>query len=290
MEVAYYPGCSLEGLARSYNESVEAVVKALGVDLKELKDWTCCGASSAHVMNDALAVGLAARNLGIADKTGLDLLVPCAACFQRLKVADKHLKQGKPVEGLSLTYGGDFEIMTIPGFLWDRVGEDAVRARAKTSLEALSPVCYYGCLTARPPKVTDARNADDPQEMDKLLRTLGANVKPWSFKTECCGGSLTLTRPDLQMKLTQRILDMAEEAGADCIVVDCPMCHENLDSRQAEISQETGKKYNVPILYVTELMGLAFGLAGVEKWLGRHTVDPRPLLRERGLLQVQVRA
>lgn len=289
MEVAYYPGCSLEGLAKSYNESVEAVAKVLGVELRELEDWTCCGASSAHVMNDALAVGLAARNLGIADKAGLDLVVPCAACFQRLKVADKHLQQGKPVEGLSLQYSGSFEILTLTGFLWQKVGEEALRAKVSKSLEALNPVCYYGCLTTRPPKVTDAANPDDPQEMDKVLRTLGANVRNWSFKTDCCGGSLTLTRPDLQMKLTQRILDMAEEAGADCIVVDCPMCHENLDSKQAEISQETGKRYNVPVFYVTELMGLAFGDPAVEKWLRRHTVDPRPLLGEKGLLQVQVR-
>jgi len=284
MEVSLYPGCSLEGLAKSYNESLEAVSRTLGVELHELKDWTCCGAASAHVANDKLAVALAARNLGIADKAGMDLVVPCSACFQRLKVAEKHLKQGKPVDGLSIKYEGNLHIKHLPDFLWENVGEDLIKEKVKKSLEALSPVCYYGCLTSRPPKVTDARNHEDPQEMDNILKALGASVKNWSFKTDCCGGDLTLTRPDLHMKLTQRILDMAEEAGADCIAVDCPMCHENLDSKQTEISRETGRAYNIPIFYITELMGLAYGIPAVEKWVGRHTVDPRPFLKGKGLI------
>jgi heterodisulfide reductase subunit B len=290
MEVGYYPGCSLEGLAKSYNESVQAVLKTLGVKPHELKGWTCCGAASAHVVNDDLAVGLAARNLGIADATGLDLVVPCAACFHRLKVAEKHLKQGKPVKGISVKYDGKHSILTVPDFLWERIGEEALRAKVRKPLEGLSPVCYYGCLTARPPKVTDARDHEDPQEMDRVMTALGADVRNWSFKTDCCGGDLTLTFPDLHKKLTQKVLDMAEEAGADCIVVDCPMCHENLDSKQDEISQDAGKSYNVPIYYITELMGLAFGDPGVEKWLSRHTVDPMPLLGEKGLLPAQVRS
>ncbi len=284
MEASLYPGCSLGGLAKSYRESLEAAARALGVKLRELEDWTCCGASSAHATNDKLAVALAARNLGLADKVGMDLVVPCAACYQRLKVAEKHLKRGNPVDGLLVEYEGDFHIRSLTDFFWENVGEKALKERMEKPLQALSPVCYYGCLVVRPPKVTDAKNPEDPQEMDKVLKSLGANVKNWSFKTDCCGGNLILTRPDLQMKLTQRILDMAEEAGADCVVVACPICHENLDSKQAEISQEAGKSYNIPILYFTELMGLAFGDPAVEKWLGRHTVDPRPLLREKGLI------
>lgn len=284
MEVSLYPGCSLHGLARAYNESIEAVSKTLGVELRELNDWTCCGSSSAHVTSDKLAVALAARNLGIADKVGMDLVVPCAACYQRLKTAEKHLKQGKPVEGLSIKYEGNFHIKPMPDFLWENVGEKALREQVKKPLKALNPVCYYGCLTVRPPKVTDAKNPEDPQGMDNVLRSLGAKVRNWSFKTDCCGGNLTLTRPDLHMKLAQRILDMAEEAGADCIAAACPMCHENLDSKQKEISREAGKSYNIPIFYFTELMGLAFNDPAVETWLGRHTVDPRPLLRQRGLI------
>jgi len=284
MEVSIYPGCSLEGLAKSYLESLEAVSKTLGVELRELADWTCCGSASAHVVNDELAVALAARNLGIADKVGLDLVVPCAACYQRLKVAEKHLKQGKPVEGLPIQYEGKLHIKPMHDFFGENVGEKALKEHVRKPLGGLSPVCYYGCLTSRPPKITDARNPEDPQEMDRVLKSLGAEVKNWSFKADCCGGDLTLTRPDLHMKLTQRILDMAEEAGANCIAVACPMCHENLDSKQAEISQETGKSYSIPVFYFTELMGLAFGDPAAEKWLTRHTVDPLPLLKEKGLL------
>jgi heterodisulfide reductase subunit B len=206
-----------------------------------------------------------------------------------LKVAEKHLKQGKPVEGLPIKYEGSLQIMTMPDFFWENVGEKALKEKIKRPLQGLNLVCYYGCLTSRPPKITDARNPEDPQEMDSVLRSLGASVKNWSFKADCCGGDLTLTRPDLHMRLTQRILDMSIEAGADCIAVACPMCHENLESKQAEISEETGRSYNIPIFYFTELMGLAFGDPAVEKWLSRHTVDPMPLLREKGLLEMQVR-
>ncbi len=283
MEVSIYPGCSLEGLAKAYGESIEAASKVLGVSFRELEDWTCCGSSSAHVTNDELAVALAARNLAIADRTGSDLVVPCAACFQRLKVAEKHLKAGKAVEGVP-RYDGRFRIRTLPDFFLEDVGEAALRDKVKKPLTGLSVACYYGCLTLRPPKITDAKNPDNPKEMDRVLAALGADVKPWSFKADCCGGNLTLTRPDLHMKLTQRILDMAEEAGADCIAAACPMCHENLDSKQAEISRESGKTYAMPVFYFTELMGLAFGELDVQKWLGRHTVDPRPFLQGKGLL------
>lgn len=284
MEVSLYPGCSLQGLAKSYAESLEAVSKTLGVELRELKDWTCCGASSAHVTNDRLAVSLAARNLGIADQAGMDLVVPCSACFHRLKVAEKHLKQGKPADGLNKQYSGNFTIKALPDFFWENVGERALKEKVKQPLHALSPVCYYGCLTLRPPDITDAKNPEDPHEMDKVLQSLGANVKNWSFKADCCGGNLTLTRPDLHMKLTQRILDMAQETGADCIAVACPMCHENLDSKQAEISAESGKPYNIPIFYFPELIGVAYGDPAAGKWMDRHIVNPRPLLRNEGLL------
>jgi len=284
MKVSFYPGCSFEGVAREYRESVEAVSKILGVELKELKDWSCCGASSAHVTDDELAVALAAATLEIADKTGMDLVTPCAACFQRLKVAEKHLLQGKPVKGISGKYKGNFRIKSLEDYLWEDVGEKALSEKVKKPLQALNPVCYYGCLTARPPKITDAKNADDPQEMDNLLRAIGANVKPWSFKTDCCGGNLALTRPDIQMQLSRKLLDMAEEAGADCIVAACPMCHMNLDGKQKEISEEAGKTYQVPIFYFTELMGLAYGDPSVVKWLNRHTTDPKPLLKQRGLI------
>lgn len=284
MNVSYYPGCSLVGTAREYGESFEAVSKMLGIKLKELHDWNCCGASSAHATNDMLAVALAARNLEIADKAGLDLVVPCAACYHRLKVAENELLTGKAIEGISRKYKGDFRIKHSVDFFWEDVDEKALREKIKKPLHGLNPVCYYGCLTTKPPKVTDAKNPENPQAMDNLMKSLGANVRNWSYKTDCCGGSLIFTRPDIAKKLIGKLLNMAEEAGADCIVAGCPLCQSNLDTRMEEISKETGKKYSLPVFYFTELMGLAFGNPSAEKWISRHMIDPRPLLTQKGLI------
>jgi len=284
MKVSYYPGCSLDGTAKEYGESIEAVFGTLGIELQELPDWNCCGASSAHVMNDMLAVALSARNLEIADKAGMDLVVPCAACYQRLKVAEKELLAGEKIEGISHKYQGNIHILDIANFLWDDVGEKALVEKVKKPLEGLNPVCYYGCLTSRPPKITDAKRPEDPQSLDYLVKSLGADVKNWSYKTDCCGGSLMLTRPDIAGKLMQKLLDMSVEAGANCIVAECPMCLSNLDSTQKQISQETGKEYNIPIYYLTELVGVAYRDPAAEKWLHRHATDPRPLLKQLGLI------
>ncbi|MFC1903647.1 CoB--CoM heterodisulfide reductase iron-sulfur subunit B family protein [Chloroflexota bacterium] len=284
MNVSYYPGCSLDGTAREYGESTEAVSRMLDVELKELEDWSCCGASSAHATSDVLALALPARNLLIADKEGTDLAVPCAACYSRLRTAEKELLAGKEIEGISGKYQGNFRIKHLTDFFWEDVGEKAIREKMVKTLAGISPVCYYGCLITRPPKVTDASDPDNPESMDNLMKALGTEVKNWSYKTDCCGAGHALTLPSVAWKLIQKLLDMAEEAGADSIVAGCPMCHSNLDSRQKEVSQVTGKEYNIPIFYFTELMGLAFGDPSVEKWLARHMVDPRPLLRQKGLI------
>jgi heterodisulfide reductase subunit B len=282
--VSYYPGCSLDGTAKEYNESTEAICETLGVELKELDDWSCCGSSSAHATSELLNVALPARNLSIADRAGLDLVVPCAACYSRLKYAEKALRAGEHVEGITRPFEGKFKIRHLADFIWEDVGEETIAKKIKKPLTGLKPVCYYGCLTARPPKVTDAHRPEDPQSMDRLMKLLGAEVKTWSYKTDCCGGSLILTRPDIARTLIQKLFDMAEEAGADCVVTACPMCFSNLDNRQKELSQRTGKEYKVPVFYFSELLGLAFGDPAAPKWLRRHLVDPRPFLKQKGLI------
>ncbi len=283
-EVSYYPGCSLGGTAREYGESVEAVCKTLGISLKELPDWTCCGSSSAHVINDDLAVRLAARNLEIADSVGLDMVVPCAMCYSRLKVGQKAIKDGDLVMDNLEKCHNDYQVFHLVDYIDEFLSKKGMNNKVKKTLKALNPVCYYGCLITRPPNITEAENAEDPQSMDHILSLLGADVKNWSFKTDCCGGSLTLTIPDAAHRLSRRLLDMALEAGADCIAVGCPMCHNNLDSGQRDISQQAGRDYHIPIFYFTELMGLAFDDPSVEKWLKRHAIDPRPFLYEKNLI------
>jgi heterodisulfide reductase subunit B len=277
MNIAYYPGCSLHGTAKEYGASTEDVARTLGVELEELADWNCCGASSAHMTNDDLAFSLAARNLGIMDKTGLDLVVPCSACFQRLKRAEKRLLAKEKPEGVSVTFSGDHQIKWAPDFFWKDVGEKAIRARIKQTLDGLKTVCYYGCLTSRPPEITDAEHPENPVALDKLMKLLGADVRDWSYKTDCCGGNLTLTKPDISAKMTGKLADMAREAGAECIVAACPLCQSNLDMGQPEGVEP------LPVFYFTELLGLALG-EPAEKWLGSHIIDPRPLLRDKNLL------
>jgi heterodisulfide reductase subunit B len=284
MKVSYYPGCSLDGTAIEYNQSLEKVSEKLDIELAELKDWTCCGASSAHVKDDKLAFSLAGRNLLIADKAGLDLMVPCAACFQRLKSAEQHLKAGETIEGLERKYEGKFNIKHSADMIWESVGEKKIAGLVKKPLSGLRPVCYYGCLTTRPPKVTEAKNPEDPQAMDDILKALGADVKNWSYKTDCCGGNLILTHTELAKKLIKKLIDMAEEAGANCIVVGCPMCHSNLDTREGSILRENGQKYDMPIYYFSELMALAYGEEHVDKWLNKHFTEAKSLLKEKGLL------
>ncbi len=283
MKVSYYPGCSLDGTAREYGESTEAVAHALGVELEELADWNCCGASSAHATSDRLAISLPARNLAIADRAGMDVVVPCAACYSRLKAAEKALRDGADIEGVT-DFKGDFKIKHLSDFLRDDVGAAQIAVKQVTSLSGLNPVCYYGCLVTRPPRTTGAVDADNPESVDEVLAALGAEVKPWAFKTDCCGSGHVLTQPDVAFRMIRKLLDMAAEAGADCIVCSCPMCQGNLDSWQSQISAATGQPYQTPIFYVTELIGLALGHRDTEKWLARHNVDPRPLLKAKGLI------
>jgi heterodisulfide reductase subunit B2 len=278
VEVSYYPGCSLHGMAAEYDESIRAACETLGVALAELPDWNCCGASSAHFLDDELAVGLSARNVHIARREGRELLVPCAACFQRLKHAereiDERLRDGD--DPVRISHINDF--FDRPELL------QVLKQRLKKPLAGLAGVAYYGCLSQRPPKVTGARAPENPAAMDDLMRALGMEVRPWSYKTDCCGASLAVTRTDLVRKLSGDLFEAAQEAGAECLVTDCPMCQSNLDTRQAEIEAERDREFGLPVFYITELMALALGDGRAARWWKKHFVDPRPLLKRRGLL------
>lgn len=285
-EVSYYPGCSLHGTAREYDESIRGVCSILNIQLHELEDWTCCGASSAHCTDERLAFQLAARNLAIAEKRGLELLVPCVACYSRFKMAEKEVKEHSEghSKGIHFPYQGNVPIRySLDFFCEESILEEVKRKRVKP-LSGLKVVCYYGCLTVRPPKVTGIHDYENPQHMDRLMEGLGAEPIQWSYKTDCCGASLVMTRTDIVRSLGQKLLSMAKEAEADCVVTGCPMCQSNLDTRQEELEKEGGQKFDLPILYFTELMGLALGHRDVKKWLGRHLTDPIKVLNSKGLI------
>ncbi len=278
MKVSYYPGCALHGTALEFDESTRAISRILGVELCELPDWNCCGASSAHATDESLGRNLVVRNLTIAEKQGLDLVIPCAACYGRFKLIEKETQEGSQATKWS------FRVQSLLNFIASAELMEKITPLKKRPLSGLRVVCYYGCLLVRPPRSTGARNFENPEEMDRLMKLLGAEVIPWSYKTDCCGGSLVLTRTDIVRRLAQKLLDRALAAGAEAIVVACPLCQSNLDSRQEEISLETGQPYNLPVLYFTELLGLVIGPDNGKKWLKRHFVNPMKLLSSKGLI------
>ncbi|HJX31144.1 MAG TPA: CoB--CoM heterodisulfide reductase iron-sulfur subunit B family protein [Thermodesulfobacteriota bacterium] len=284
MKVSFFPGCSLEGTAREYGESIDAVSCFLGIKLEELPGWTCCGASAAHCINEFLSVSLPAKNLLLAEKLNHDLVTPCAACFNRLKNAEKTLIKESQQTDAATPFRGEINVLHLLEFFSREDLIETIKEQVKRPLSNLKVVSYYGCLLVRPPHVTDAKNWEDPQALDNLISLMGGETIFWPYKTECCGGSLLLTNIDIVRRLIGRILDMAREAEADCIVTACPLCQANLDTRQEEIGKAKGVTYNLPIFYFTELLGLAFGLKGTQKWFRRHLVDPRPLLKTKKLI------
>jgi len=295
MRFAYFPGCSLHSTAKEFEESTEVVCEALGIELVEIPDWNCCGATSAHALDKTLSIALPARNLVIAEQMGLDIAVPCAACYNRLMVANEHLKNDpklrKEIEPmLPHPFQGTVRIRPLVDVIVNEVGLEKIAEALKRRLSSLKVACYYGCLLVRPPKILGFDDAEDPRTLDDLMTTLGAEPVEWPYKTECCGASFALTRTDIVFKMTGDVLRMAKQAGANCIVCACPLCMANLDMRQSQIEKMTGEKLDLPIFYFTELMGLAMELDGIERCLERHFVNPKPLIQRMTLEQIAAEA
>jgi heterodisulfide reductase subunit B len=283
LKVAYYPGCSLHGTAKEYDQSVKSVSRALGIELKEVEDWSCCGATSGHATNFKLSVALPARNLMIAGKGDVkEMMVPCAACFNRFKSAQHHLDHDQALKAemegvVGQKYTAGLNIKNPIDILYNDIGLDALARKVTKKLTGLKPVSYYGCLLVRPPEVCQFENYENPYMLDDILKTLGADVKNWSYKTDCCGGSLTISRTDIVGKLVDKLMTMAREAGANCVVTACPVCMANLDTR-------AGENLQLPVFYFTELVALALGLQGSASWFKLHNVDPVPLVSSLGLV------
>ena len=282
MKVSYYPGCSLHATGREYDESVKAVSKALDIELEELDDWSCCGASSAHMTNFKLSVALPSRSIIAAEKKAMDVMVPCAACFNRLKSAQYHLKNNETlrteIEGIiGEKFKGSVNIRNPIDIIYGDIGVDRVKELVTRRLEGLKPVSYYGCLLLRPPEICCFDDYENPYILDRLMESLGAESRNWSYKTDCCGGNLTLGKTEIVVRLVDKLMVMAREAGANCIITACPVCFANLDTRASE-------DVALPAFYFTELMAMALGLEGTDSWFKRHNMDPRPLLRSLGLV------
>ena len=264
MKYAYYPGCSAESTARDMNQSARAVVRALGIDFEEPKGWTCCGATAGHQTNRLLAAALPAANLAKVQDMKLDMVVNCAACYNRMKVANHEISTHPAIrqgvrDALERDYDGSVRVRHLVEVLLEDVGLPAIAKSLKGSLNGLKVACYYGCLLVRPPGIVKFDDPENPKSLDRLVTAMGGESLDWPCKVECCGGGLALSRTDVVVRLTESILDMAVQSGADCIAVSCPMCQMNLDLRQSDINKQSGQKYQIPVVYITQLLGLCLG-------------------------------
>jgi heterodisulfide reductase subunit B2 len=284
--LAYYPGCSLHSTAREFNVSTQAVCQAIDLELVEPNGWVCCGSSAAHRADPQEALRLPLENLALIEKSGFqEVMMPCAACFNRHKAALHEIRQSEEhrtqaEEALGYRYQDSVAVTTLTQAILNRVGSDKLADRTRKPLTNLKVVTYYGCLLTRPPDITGVQHPDNPTDMDEVLTALGAQVLDWSYKTSCCGASLSLTRTDIVLKLSSRILTEARRAGAEVIAVACPLCHTNLDARQFQMKLDEP----MPVLYITQLMALAFDLPEKASALHKNLVDPRPLLTSKGLV------
>ena len=288
MKYAFFPGCSLESTGWDFDRSTRAVCRALGIELSELSDWVCCGSTPAHASDDGLAVALPVLNLQKASAVGLPVMAACASCYARLRTANHHVRRAPEARARAerLTgqpYDGGVEVYHVLDVLVNRFGLDGIRAKVRRPLAGLRVAAYYGCLLTRPPEIVAFDDAEHPTGMDDLLAAVGAQPVEWPYKTECCGGSLSMTHSGVVARLGHKLLAMAREAGADCLAVACPLCQVNLDLRQADASKAHGALSPTPVLYITQLLGLALGLSAGELGLDALTVSAKPLLAAREL-------
>jgi len=265
VKYAYFPGCSLESTARSFDLSTRAVCRELGIALEEIPEWTCCGSTPAHASSDSLSVALPTLNLQKAQAAGLPVMVACASCYARLRIANHRIssdpedrRRAERITGR--TYDGGVEVRHVLDVLVNHLGLDAIRAKVRRPLAGLRVACYYGCLLTRPPEIVAFDDAEHPSSMDALAAAAGAEPVEWPFKTECCGAGLSMTNSGVVARLAHKLLSMARASGADCLAVACPLCHVNLDLRQADAAKAHGAFQPTPVLYVTQLLGLALGL------------------------------
>jgi heterodisulfide reductase subunit B len=273
---SYFPGCSSsEGSAKAYNWSALAVSKVLDFELKELDDWNCCGSTPSSSVDELGAFCLASRDLALAENKGLDMVTPCSACHVIFNRTNAYLRQYPKLkaqvdEALAdgqLKYNGTVKVRHLLDIIVTDIGYDAIKAKVKKPLESLKIAPYYGCQVVRPGFGFD--HPETPQSLEKLIASLGGEATPFPLKTRCCGGSLIISEEDIALDLTRKLLDSATSNGAECIMTVCPLCQTNLDAYQSRVNKKFKTDYHLPVLFFTQLMGIAFGLD--EKDLGLKT-------------------
>ncbi len=282
--IGYYPGCSLISSNKEYDLSLRRILKEIDFNLNELPDWNCCGASAAHSTNRLLSLALPFRNLALASANNItELLAPCPLCALTLLHTHQEVTRDEVIKKeveltTNLKYSKPVKIINVIEIIQQLL--DRLIAKVNTDrLKGFKIASYYGCLLVRPPKVMQFDNCENPQSMDKIVKSLGAQPVDWEFKTECCGGGFTVSNPEAVIELSKKILEDAQDNGAQAIVVACQMCQTNLDMRQSAIEAQTGMSFNMPIIYITQLIGLAMGIAPEELGLNLHFVSTESVVR-----------
>jgi heterodisulfide reductase subunit B len=279
MKIGFYPGCSLKGTSSEYAQATLALAKAFGIELVEITDWNCCGASAAHNMNHELAVALPARVLALAEKDGMtEIVVPCAACYNRLVITQHDLHRNKILNQristtLQMPLSGNVKILNVMQFIDKYIADKIADKIVKPFKQKV--VCYYGCLLVRPHEILKFDRLEDPQSMDDLMKKIGATSLNWGYKTECCGAGFSVSRTDIVSKLSGKIVKDAIDRRAEAIIVACPMCQSNLDMRRPHINSYLKMKTNIPAIYITQAIGLAVGIDRKELGLEKLFVAPK---------------
>jgi len=281
----YFPGCSAsDGGAKAYNWSAQAVSKVLDIDLVELDDWNCCGSTPSSSVDELGAFCMAARDLALAEKSGLDMVTPCSACYVILSRTNTYLNgypqfKAKVDEALAaggLEYHGTVRVRHLLDVLTTDIGYDAIESSVKKPLSGLKVAPYYGCQVVRPKFGFD--HPESPQSLDKLIASLGAEPTPFPLKARCCGGSLIISEEDLALDLIRKLLESASSNGAECLVTVCPLCQTNLDAYQSRVNKKFKTSFNLPVLFFTQLMGVALGLSEEDMGLKNSIVPVERVL------------
>ncbi len=283
--VAYYKGCSLEGLATEYDRSTRLVCEAFGIELVEIHDWNCCGSSPAHSYDPLLSSALAGRNLAIAADQGCDVVMtPCPGCLKSLKGAQETCEDPSKRKAFVDLVGRDVDGMktiSLLQLLYEEVGPEAIKKAVKRPLSGHVLIPYYGCLLTRPADRAKFDDPENPISLDRLIEATGATAPDFPFKTECCGATYGVTRNEFVGRLSGRILDMASQLGGEAIVVACPLCQQNLDMRQDQINKFAKRDFHLPVPYISQVIGLSLGISPKKLGLDKLCVSPDVLLEDR---------
>ena len=283
----YFPGCSCShGGAKAYGWSTQAVSKILAMELIELEDWNCCGSTPYNSIDELASFCLSARNLALAEKRGFDLVTPCSSCYVMLNRTNSHLKEypqvkAKVDEALAagnLEYGGTVRARHLLDVLINDIGYDEISSKVERNLSGLKVAPYYGCQIVRPRLGFD--HPEFPQSLDKLIASLGGEPVPFPLKSRCCGGALIISEETLVLDLIRKLLDCAVSNGAECLVTVCPLCQTNLDAYQSRVNKRYKTNFSLPILFFTQLMGLAFGLSDEDLGLKTNIVSSKEVLAQ----------